>query len=137
MPREIKSLADVRAASPEVPAENSFKDRLVKLIPSEIVTAYVTIQGLISSVGTGNSVQNTHTLMWIIIAVLFILTPLYLWQVGNVKKMGQIVFTSIAFLIWVLAIGSPLGTILGFASTFIGSIVLVLYTLMIPFFYKG
>ena len=137
MPREIKSLADIKAALPAVPSENNFKDRLVKLIPSEIVTAFVTIQGLISTAGTGNSVKNTHTLMWIIIGVLFALTPLYLWQVGNVKKLGQLVFTSIAFLIWVLAIGSPLGTILGYASTFIGSIVLVLYTLMIPFFYKG
>ncbi len=137
MPREIKSLADTNAAVPAAPSENNFKDRLVKLIPSEIVTAYVTIQGLISTAGNGNSVKNTNTLMWIIIAVLFALTPIYLWQVGNVKKMVQLVFTSVAFLIWVLAIGSPLGSILGFASTFIGSIVLVLYTLMIPFFYKG
>lgn len=137
MSREIKSLADINTGLPAAPTENNFKDRLVKLIPSEIVTAYVTIQGLISSTGTSNSVQNTNTLMWIIIAVLLALTPLYLWQVGNVKKLGQLVFTSIAFLIWVLAIGSPLGTILGFAPTFIGSIVLVLYTLMIPFFYKG
>lgn len=135
MPREIKSFADVKAASAEPPVENSFKDRLVKLIPSEIVTAYVTIQGLISSAGNSNS--NKETLMWIVIAVLFSLTPLYLRQVGNVKKIGQLAFTSVAFLIWVLAIGSPLGDILGYASTFIGSIVLVLYTLMIPFFYKG
>jgi hypothetical protein len=69
--------------------------------------------------------------------VLFGLTPVYLMQVGNVKKVGQIVFTSVAFLIWVLAIGSPVGPILGYASTFIGSIVLVLYTLLIPMFYKG
>ena len=137
MPREIKSAADIKIALPEPPSVNNFKDRLVKLIPSEIVTAYVTIQGLISTAGTGNSVKNTHTLMWIVITVLFAFTPVYLMKVGNVRKMAQIVYTSVAFLIWVLAIGSPLGTILGYASTFIGSIVLVLYTLMIPFFYKG
>ena len=137
MPREIKSASDIQAAEAAVPSENNFKDRLVKLIPSEIVTAYVTIQGLISSVGNDNTSKNIHTLMWIIISVLFALTPVYLWQVGNVRKKGQIVFTTIAFFIWVMAIGSPIGDILGFTSTFIGSIILVLYTLMIPFFYKG
>jgi hypothetical protein len=135
MPREIKSTADVKTFSPAPPSGgNDFKDRLVKLIPSEIVTAYVTIQGLIAAGGGGG---DKTTLMYIVIGVLFGLTPVYLMQVGNVKKVGQIVFTSVAFLIWVLAIGSPVGPILGYASTFIGSIVLVLYTLLIPMFYKG
>jgi hypothetical protein len=135
MPREIKSAADVKGLVTPPPNENDFKDRLVKLIPSEIVTAYVTIQGLITVAATENS--KADLLLWIVIGVLFALTPLYLSKVGNVKKVGQIVFTAIAFLIWVLAIGSPVPEILGFKSTSIGSILLILYTLMIPFFYKG
>ena len=104
------------------------------MIPSEIITAYVTIQGLISGyAGAGNK----DTLMWIVFVVLFVLTPIYLFFITNVRKWGQINFTSIAFVIWVIAVGSPLATILDFPSIFIGSVLLVVYTLLIPFFYKG
>ncbi len=134
MSREIKSAADAVQSENLQSESNDFKDRLVKLIPSEIITAYVTIQGLISGyVGTG----NTKTLMWIIFATLFVLTPIYLYFITNVRKWGQIIFTTIAFIIWVIAVGSPITTILEFPSIFIGSILLVIYTLLIPFFYKG
>ncbi len=137
MSREIRAASDTPSAKvilqPDEGA-NSFKDRLVKLIPSEIITAYVTIQGLISGyVGEGNKL----TLMWIVFATLFVLTPVYLYFVTDVRKWGQIIFTSIAFVIWVIAVGSPITTILDFPSVFIGSVLLVLYTLLIPIFYKG
>jgi hypothetical protein len=49
MAREIRSVADVKAnVAPAINDPNTYKDRLVKLIPSEIVTAYITLQGLIS-----------------------------------------------------------------------------------------
>ncbi len=136
MPREIKSAADASSTINIQSAPTSdFKDRLVKLIPSEIVTAYVTVLGLIA--GSTSSGGNKGTLLWIVFAVLFVLTPIYLYFIGNVRKLGQIIFTSIAFVIWVIAVGSPIDTILGFPSVFIGSILLVVYTLLIPFFYKG
>jgi hypothetical protein len=136
MAREIRSASDPQLPVniQSAPDTNSFKDRLVKLIPSEIITAYVTIQGLISAyTGAGNK----ETLMWIVFAILFVLTPIYLYFVTDVRKWGQIIFTSIAFIIWVIAVGSPIPTILDFPSVFIGSVLLVIYTLLIPFFYKG
>jgi len=135
MSREIKSIKDTQPGMVVVPKENDFKERLVKLIPSEIVTAYVTIQGLIAGVVNQNG--NTDMLLWIVIAVLLILTPVYLYYIGKVRKWDQIIFTALAFILWVIVIGSPVKEILGFQASFIGSIFLVLYTLMIPFFYKG
>ena len=136
MPREIISSKDVAdPVKPEATNASNFNERLVKLIPSEIVTAYVTIQGLIS--GYHESGGDKEKLMWIVLAFLFVLTPIYLFYVSNVKKPGQIVFTSIAFLVWVMAVGSPFKDILGFSSVFIGSILLVFYTLLTPLFYKG
>jgi hypothetical protein len=137
MAREIRSASDTPTAKLTLQPDdgvNSFKDRLVKLIPSEIITAYVTIQGLISGyVGAGNK----ETLMWVVFGALFVLTPIYLYFITDVRKWGQIIFTSIAFVIWVIAVGSPITTILDFPSVFIGSVLLVIYTLLIPFFYKG
>jgi hypothetical protein len=132
MAREIKSATDL----PEVPPSgvNDYKDRLVKLIPSEIITAYVTIKGLISVAGvTGNK----QLLLWIVFGILVILNPLYLFYVTGVKKAGQIAFSSIAFILWVMVIGGTFTSIIGFPAEFLGSILLVIYTLFIPFVYKG
>lgn len=136
MPREIKSVADATtvAAGPASQVSD-FKDRLVKLIPSEIVTAYITLQGLISS-------QIKYQQIFILIAFisLLILTPFYLKLVSNVNKAGQIVFTTVAFVIWVSASGGfklIFPTIELFNNNFLGSLILIIYTLIIPFVYKG
>jgi hypothetical protein len=132
MAREIKSAADAHIMPPV--QINDYKDRLVKLIPSEIITAYVTLKGLINGAGEQG---NKQLLLWIVFGILVVLNPLYLYYVTNVKKAGQIVFSSIAFVLWVMVIGGTFTSILGFSPEYIGSILLVLYTLFIPFVYKG
>jgi hypothetical protein len=133
MTREIKSPADIPLVA-DTPTVNDYKERLVKLIPTEIITAYVTIKGLVS----GSGVQgNKQLLIWIVFGVLLIINPLYLYYITRVKKPGQIVFSSIAFVLWVMVIGGTFGNILGFPAEFLGSILLVIYTLFIPFVYKG
>jgi len=144
MAREIKSPPILGPGAAAAPTPNSssfddFKDRLVKLIPSEIVTAYVTIQGLIAGVevNTAADTGNKEILLWIVVILLFIMTPIYLYFVMDVKKWPQIIFTSVAFLIWVMVIGGPLKDINGLSTQFIGSILLIFYTLFIPIIYKG
>jgi hypothetical protein len=132
MAREIKSAADIPAPPPA--QVNDYKDRLVKLIPSEIITAYVTLKGLINGAGEQG---NRQLLIWIVFGILVILNPLYLFYITQVKKAGQIVFSSVAFVLWVMVIGGTFTTILGFSAEYLGSILLVLYTLFIPFVYKG
>ncbi|NOT50236.1 MAG: hypothetical protein HOP10_03055 [Chitinophagaceae bacterium] len=131
MGREIVTSQQNRLGQATLPDE--YKDKLIKLIPTEIVTAYVTIVGLISGTTTGNKTD----LLWFVIAVLTIVTPLYLKFVSKVKLLSQIIFTMVAFLLWVLATGSPIPTIFDFQSTFIGSILLILYTLFIPFVFPN
>ncbi len=120
--------------SPAAGVINDYKDRLVKLIPSEIITAYVTLKGLISASGVEG---NKSALLWIIFGLLVILNPLYLYYITKVRKPGQILFTSFAFVLWVMVIGGTFTTILGFPAEFLGSVLLVIYTLFIPFVYKG
>jgi DMSO reductase anchor subunit len=132
MAREIKAASDL-PPTPVSPV-NDYKDRLVKLIPSEIITAYVTLKGLINGAGEQG---NKQLLLWIVFGILVIMNPLYLYYVTNVKKAWQIVFSSIAFVLWVLVIGGTFNTILRFSAEYIGSILLVIYTLFIPFVYKG
>lgn len=133
MPREIKSLNAVPLNLP-LNQVNDFKDRLVKLIPSEIVTAYITIQGIIK----GAEIKgDENALLWCVFIVLLIITPLYLYYTTNVRKWGQIILTTIGFVIWVIVIGGPIQYILDYPAEFVGSIILILYTLFIPVLYKG
>jgi small-conductance mechanosensitive channel len=113
---------------------NDYKDRLVKLIPTEIITAYVTLRGLINGAGEQG---NRQLLTWIVFGILVILNPVYLFYVTEVKKAGQIVFSSIAFVLWVMVIGGTFTTVLGYSAEYLGSILLVIYTLFVPFVYKG
>lgn len=134
MPREIKSNAEAAAIREINSQPNDYKDRLVKLIPSEIVAAYVPLQGLIMGL-----TQNQQTIMWIVFVCLLALVPLYLNKITAVKKPGQLAFSTLAFAIWVLALGGftvllPGVTLL---NANVGSIILILYTLFIPFVYKG
>lgn len=138
MPREIRSAEDAKVIATAATINNdsnNYKDRLVKLIPSEIVTAYILLQGLISS----NSV-NTMLFTSIAFISLLVLTPFYLKNVSGVTKVGQIIFTMVAFIIWVMASGGfhyifPSTQL--FDNNFLGSMLLIIYTMAIPFVYKG
>ena len=72
MAREIKSASDPGLRAPSY-GGNDYKDRLVKLIPSGIITAYVTLKGLI----TGPDVPGNKTLLlWIVFGILVVMNPL-------------------------------------------------------------
>lgn len=132
MSREINSVKDAELKD-SVDKPSDFKERMVKLIPSEIITAYVTIFGLVSAVDA----EEKSKLLWIVIVILFILTPIYLIKISNVTKWQQLLFSSLGFLIWVFATGSPEKDILNLPAAFIASLVLIIYTLFIPLLYKG
>ncbi len=103
---------------------DQFKERLLKLIPSEIIAAYVAIQGLL--------VGLSASIIWIVIATLVLLTFLYLHKVENVADMKHKLFATASFPIWVYAVApeSILGS--GLYQPQLASIVLVLWTLIIP-----
>jgi len=111
MPREIRE-------------EQKYKDRLLKLIPSEIIAAYLILEGIIPS-----SSAKWGTL--IVSVILLILVPFYLWRIQEVKRTAQIIVTTISFAVWVYTMGGPFQE-WDLFKPFIGSIILVLWTLIIP-----
>jgi hypothetical protein len=111
MPREIKE------------AQN-YKDRLLKLIPSEIVAAYMVLAGIIPLASA-----KWGTL--IVSIILLILVPFYLWKIHNVTRSSQIIVTSISFVVWVYSLGGPF-QFWNLYQAWIGSVILVLWTLIVP-----
>jgi hypothetical protein len=112
------------------PAEN-YREKLLKLIPSEIVAAYMVLMGIIPT-------ENPNSARWwtlIISLVLLILTPFYLKRFERVANNAQVAFCSLSFIVWVYSWGG--GGPFALWNTYdpkIASIVLILWTLVIPLF---
>ncbi|MDN2480969.1 hypothetical protein [Vibrio agarivorans] len=102
-----------------------FKERLLKLIPSEIVAAYVAIQGVMISI-------YSMVLVQLVIAFLTIITFLYLHRIEKVIDLKHKIFSTVSFPVWVYAVAPE--SILGSSiyNPQLASIVLVLWTLLIP-----
>lgn len=110
----------------QIKRDQHYRDKLLKLIPSEIVAAYMVVMGIIPE----NSAQ-WGTL--IVSLVLLILTPFYLKRFEKVTNNIQIVMCSLSFVVWVYSLGGPF-VHWNVHQPWIASIVLILWTLVIPLF---
>jgi len=107
---------------------DDYKQRLLKYIPTEVVALYLTLDVLVRSSG-----EKGAALFWCIFAFGVLATPLYLWRVGGVAKRSQLAISTVAFVVWILAIGGPF-THLGWYKPLYGGILLPMYTFLIPVF---
>ena len=109
----------------QIESTNTYKDILLKLIPSEIVAAFIVID---------NSVSDPIYAKWIMTfsaVVLAILTPLYLWKIYGVRSKKQLVFTTLSLPVWLYSIGGPFRQWHVHNSS-VASAGLVLWTLFVP-----
>jgi hypothetical protein len=108
--------------------------RVLKFIPSEIVMAYVAIDGVLRTTydpDVGVERQTLQVLLWVVFAALTILTPLWLWRVMRVQRASQIILSTISLPVWLFALGGPFKLLDWYQPAF-GAIVLPLYTLIVP-----
>ncbi len=115
MPRSVRS-------------DDPYASTVIKFIPTEIVAAYLAIQGFITGL-------PESTLRWVTIAVsaiLLVLCPLYLALIQKVKGAAQLIVTSISFIVWLYTIGGPFDLWSGVHEPRIGAAVLVVWTLVLP-----
>jgi hypothetical protein len=136
---EVLSQADEEEPSPtQVPATMSspspssgidgYTSRLLKYIPAESVALYLTLQGIIVS-GRGDNPPNSW--LWLILGVGIVGTPIYLARIAGVRKVIQLAVSTIAFGIWVFALGGAFAS-LSWYEPFIGSLALVIFTFFAP-----
>ncbi len=69
----------------EVKVNQDYKSKLLKLIPTEIVAAYMVIEAIIPD-------NRKYIGTLVISVILLIMVPLYLKQVYKVKRFGQHIF---------------------------------------------
>jgi hypothetical protein len=91
-------------SSRNITPETDFKDKLIKVIPGEVVAAYMAIDGIIPPPS-----QSRHTLTMLLVSaiVLLALIPFYLKKFQGVTNNKQIVFTMGTFLVWLYSLGGP------------------------------
>ena len=112
----------------QIKTTEEYLGRLLKLIPSEIIAAYMVVQGFIP-------VESAKWGLSIVSLVLLIITPFYLKYTQKVEKNTQIFVSTASFVIWVYAIGGPF-VLWNIHRTWIASVLLLLWTTFIPQFFK-
>ncbi len=109
------------------PADD-YSSRLVKYIPAEIITAFVTMNGMVAS-------SDKKWLQWVVFGALLILTPLYTHYLtrepGMPPAKKQIAVSSVSYLLWVFAIGGPFVLTTWYDHIY-GSLLLPLFTFVVP-----
>jgi len=112
----------------QITPENKYADRLVKLIPAEIISAYVAIASAIPASGA-----DSLTITWIVFAILFVLVPLYLRLLLHVESWLQIIASMVSFIVWTISVGG-LGSHYDFWEGYYNSILIVLWAVILPLF---
>ena len=104
----------------------SYLDRLVQLIPAEIVAAHLAVQGLVV-----NNTDIRDLALEVSAGTLLVVLPLYLWRLHGIRSALKILLTMGSFVVWACAVSSPVYTRWILDPTW-GSIALILWTTVMP-----
>jgi hypothetical protein len=100
--------ASITYASKSTTADppDGYIDRLLKYIPSEIIALYLGVQNVIPTQDKYYSLS-----LWIVSILTALIVPVYMYYMTREPKQptpwSQILISSVAFPIWVFAIGGP------------------------------
>ncbi|MDY7078452.1 MAG: hypothetical protein SXV54_16170 [Chloroflexota bacterium] len=117
-----------------IKSADDYMSRVLKHIPSEIVMAYIAIDGVLRTSYNPNvwaERRTLLTLLWIVLAILTVLTPLWLYRVMRVRQPVQLFISTLSVPVWLFALGGPFALLDWYEPAF-GAIVLPLYTLIVP-----
>ena len=112
----------------------SYLDRLLKMIPSEVIGLYL--------VGTGfiPKEELAAALVWMVVCLIAVfVVRIYGTSDKAINKGPQwlsIVLAALAFLIWTYSLGGPFVTI-GIHRPYLGSLLILAWSFFVPILYKG
>lgn len=113
----------------------SYLDRLIKMIPGEVIGLYL--------VGIGAISQNSAPRLVLVIWAIFCLVCVFLARIYGTKEPGKppqwplIVISAVSFVIWIYTMPSGPFDAFGAYIPVLGSLLVLGWTFVIPFFYKG
>ena len=131
MSRRVRALPPkaLGAAAAAQPVEiDSYFDKVLKYIPADIVAAWVAVTGLVSS---ARDIPQ-QAVLWVAFGIGLLLTGWWTWKQASVPgrrpPVTQALISTVAFAVWVFALGGPFQHFPG--REVYGSLLLILYTLV-------
>jgi len=110
----------------QITPENKYTDRLLKLVPAEIVAAFLAIKSAIPP-----NTANTETASMVVFFVLLVLVPFYLTLLLKVHSKLQIAVSMISFVIWAFSMGG-LSAFFPNWEDYYNSIIIILWAVAFP-----
>jgi hypothetical protein len=109
---------------------DSYVDRIVKYIPTEIVGAWIAVKGIVEAAVAA----QRQAVLWVCFALSVVLTLLYVLKrtaaPGKPPAVGQALISTAAFVVWAFALGEPFSSLLGGPTQALyGSLLLIFFTL--------
>ena len=121
----------------------SYLDRLIKMIPAEVIGLYLVGSGIIPisyPPTTTPMIQKIALVIWALICLIAVVVVriygTYDQSYHHPIDWPHVVISAIAFLIWVYTIGGPFA-IFGLTVPWIGSLLVLVWTFFVPIFYHG
>jgi hypothetical protein len=96
---------------------------------------YLSLDGVLRSALSGRR-QELLIWLWAVFIVIGVGNVLYLKQTSNVTDFAQYAILTSAYVVWVLTMGGPFA-LYQWYERFMGSVILALFTFIVPVVYKG
>jgi len=119
-------------------AEASYFEKLLAFIPADMVAGYMAVDGVLKQ--ALSDVVIPHAIYWAVFLSLLALVPLYICfkpietTILKCSLRFRAVTGTIAFAVWVFALGGPFAVTFTWYEPVYGSLLLIVTTLAIPVF---
>ena len=118
----------------------SYLDRLIKMIPAEVIGLYLVGSGIIPVSNPATTIQKTALIAWTAVCLIAVVVVRSYGTYDQTKKnpidWPHVLISSVAFLIWVYTIGGPFA-LFGLTIPWVGSLLVLAWTFFVPIFYHG
>lgn len=115
--------------STPIRTKDTYLGKLVKLIPSDMVAAYLAIQGVIPK-------PQAKWGLTVVATLLLIIMPFYLKKMHKHETVKQIILTCLSFVIWLYVLGGPF-TFFNVYEPWLASVIMILWTTFAPLLLAG
>jgi hypothetical protein len=126
MPRRILTVSHQDSGGPDA---DGYMDRIVKYVPSDVVAAWTAVMAAVKGAGASVPADNV---LWGCFVFGVVFTPLWVLKQTNAdgkpKAITQAIVATVAFLVWVFAIGAPFSS-LSFYNGLYGTLAMIAFTL--------
>ena len=111
--------------------DDSYRERLIKYIPSETIALFIAVYGITYYLSGS---EDWYPLMsrWILIAGI-LGTLLYLWHAEGVTDLVQLAISTIGFVLWACALGIVTVASLPYYNAVVAAVLLVVWVFGAPF----